>query len=155
MKTLKIKSCSNESGEGLAIVIIVVVLIGLGAWWLFSTKYTAEKEGRAFANEAIQRLSVQHDLAFLGSRLGPNAKLDLSPQLQRNLIETLTQLGVPAQPIQIDGTITFESHFFEPKGFFTAHLNYPARPGVLEIAISHPVGRWQFDSVQLNLERAR
>jgi hypothetical protein len=155
MKTLKIKSCSNESGEGLAIVIIVVVLIGLGAWWLFSTKYTAEKEGRAFANEAIQRLSVQHDLAFLGSRLGPNAKLDLSPQLQRNLMETLTQLGVPAQPIQIDGDITFESHFFEPKGFFTAHLNYPARPGTLEIAISHPVGRWQFDSVKLNLERAR
>ena len=65
MKTLKNKSYSNESGEGLAIVIIVVVLIGLGAWWLFSTKHTAEKEGRAFANEAIQRITVQHDLAFL------------------------------------------------------------------------------------------
>jgi hypothetical protein len=155
MKTLKLKSCSNASGEGLAIVIIVVALIGLGAWWLFSTKHTAEKEGLEFANEAVQRLTVRHELAFLESRLGPNAKLELSPPLQRNLIETLTQLGVPAPPIQIDGNITFESHFFEPRGFFTAHLNYPARPGTLEIAISHPVGRWQFDSVKLNLERAR
>lgn len=155
MKTLKNKSYSNESGEGLAIVIIVVALIGLGAWWLFSTKHTAEKEGRAFANEAIQRITVQHDLAFLDARLGPNAKLELSPPLRRNLIETLTQLGVPAPPIQTDGTITFESQFFEPKGFFTAHLNYPARPGTLDIAISHPVGRWQLDSVKLNLERAR
>jgi hypothetical protein len=155
MKMFKAKCRTNASGEGLVIIIIIVALIGLGAWWLFSTKNTAEKEARVFGNEAIQRLAVQHDLAFLGSRLGPNAKLDLSPQLQRNLIETLTQLGVPAQPIQIDGTVTFESHFFEPKGFFTAHLNYPARPGTLDIAISHPVGRWQFDSVKLNLERAR
>jgi len=155
MKSLKTKSGSKASGEGLAIIIIVVALIGLGAWWLFSTKHTAEKEGREFANEAIQRIAVRHELAFLESRLGPNAKLELSPPLQRNLIETLTQLGIPAPPIQIDGNITFESHFFEPKGLFTAHLNYPARPGALEIEISHPVGRWQLDAVRLNLERAR
>jgi hypothetical protein len=155
MKMFKAKCQSNTSGEGLVVVIIIVALIAVGAWWLFSTKHTAEKEGREFANEAIQRLTVQHELTFLESRLGPDAKLELSPPLQRNLIETLTHLGVPAQPIQIDGDITFESHFFEPRGFFTAHLNYPARPGTLEIAISHPVGRWQFDSVKLNLQGAR
>lgn len=154
MNMFKVNCRSNRSGEGLVIVIIIVVLIGAGAWWLFSTKHTAEKEAREFANEAIQRLAVQHDLIFLESRLGPNAKMDLSPPNQRNLIETLTQLGVPAQ-IQVDGQVTFESQFFEPRGFFTAHLNYPARPGVLEIAVSHPVGRWQLDSVRFALSQGR
>ena len=63
---LKLNCRSNRSGEGgLPIIIIIVLLAGGVFWWLFSTKATAEKEGREFANEAVQRLAVQHDLAFL------------------------------------------------------------------------------------------
>jgi len=46
-----------------------------------------------------------------------------------------------------DENITFESKFFAPKGYFTAHLNYPTQPVSMEIAISHPVGKWQVDDL--------
>src|ERR1700682_3364168 len=147
---------SNRSGEGgLAILIIIVVLVGGGFWWLFSNKQTAEKEAREFSHEASQRLAVQHDLAFLESRMSPNAKVEMPGSAQRNLIEALTQLGVPAQPIPVEGRVVFESQFFEPKGYFTAQLNYPARPGKLEFTISHPAGMWKFESVSFNLQSAR
>lgn len=153
---LKNNCRSKRAGEGgLPILIIIVLIIGGGFWWLFSTRATAAKEGREFANDAVQRLAVQHDLIFLESHLSPNAKMDLTPPLQKNLIETLTQLGVPAQPIKVDGNITFESQFFDPKGLFTAQLNYPGRPGTLEISISHPAGMWKFDSVRFALSQAR
>jgi hypothetical protein len=153
---LKLNCRSNRSGEGgLPIIIIIVLLAGGVFWWLFSTKATAEKEGREFANEAVQRLAVQHDLTFLESHLSPSAKMDLTPPLQKNLIESLTQLGVPAQPIRVAGAITFESQFFDPHGSFTAQLNYPGRPGTLEIAISHPAGMWKFDSVRFALSQPR
>lgn len=156
MNTFKTNCRTSRSGEGgLAILIIVVLLIGAGFWWLFSTKATAERESRKFVNEAVQRITVQHDLDFLTSRMGPAAKVEFPPSHQRNLIETLTQLGVPAQPIQIEGKLLFDSHFFRPHGLFTARLNYPGRPGTLEMEISHPVGRWQFDAVRLGLEQAR
>ena len=156
MNMFKLNCRSKTSGEGgLPILIIIVLLIGGGFWWLFSTKATAEKEGREFANEAVQRLAVQHDLAFLESHLSPAAKMDLTPPLQKNLIDTFTQLGVPAQPIKVDGSITFDSHFFDPHGLFTAQLNYPGRPGTLEISISHPAGMWKFDSVRFSLSQAR
>ena len=156
MNMFKLNCRSKTSGEGgLPILIIIVLLIGGGFWWLFSTKATAEKEGREFANEAVQRLAVQHDLAFLESHLSPAAKMDLTPPLQKNLIDTFTQLGSPAQPIKVDGSITFDSHFFDPHGSFTAQLNYPGRPGTLEISISHPAGMWKFDSVRFSLSQAR
>jgi hypothetical protein len=153
---LKMNCRSNRSGEGgLAVVIILVLILGAGAWWLFSTKSTAEKEGRQFVDEAVQHLAVQHDLGFLESRLSPNAKMELTPPLQKNLMATLTQMGVPAQPIAVDGKIQFESQFFQPHGLFTAKLNYPGRPGTLEVEVSHPVGRWQLDAVRFALTSAR
>jgi hypothetical protein len=153
---LKTNCRSNRSGEGgLAIVVILVLMIGAAAWWLFSTKSTAEKEGKEFVNEAVQHLAVQHDLAFLESKLGPNAKMELSPPLQKNLMGTLTQLGVPEQPIAVEGKIEFESQFFQPHGLFIAQLNYPGRPGKLELEVSHPVGRWQLDAVRFALASGR
>jgi hypothetical protein len=152
----KLNCRTKQAGEGgLAILIIIVLLIGGGFWWLFATKSNAEKEGRQFANDAVQRLAVQHDLAFLESRLSPGAKMDLTPPQQKNLIETLTQLGTPAQPIKVDGNVVFESQFFDPHGSFTAQLNYPGRPGVLDIAISHPAGMWKLDSVRFALSQGR
>lgn len=144
---------SNKSGEGLVVIIIVLALIGAGVWWLFNTKKTAEQGARAFGREAVEKLTVAHDLNFLSSNLGPQAKLMLPPSQQQLMISKFTDMGVPQQPIKIEENVTFESHFFTPRGYFTAHLFYPAQAGTLQIAISHPVGKWQLDDITFSAAR--
>ena len=147
MKKIKLSSRSKLSGQGLVIVIILLAVIGAGLWYLYSNKATTDREARAFAREAIKRITVDHDLKYFSDHLGPQAKLDNPPSAQQMLIQRFTQMGVPTQPIEIEENITWESYFFEPRGYFTAHLNYPAQPFMLQMATSHPVSRWQIDNV--------
>ena len=98
---------------------------------------------------------LNYDTNFLANNLSPQMKLQYPPSEQNALMNNLRQLGQPAQPFKIDENITWESHFFEPKGYFTAKLNYPARSGTAQIAISHPVGKWQLDNLTLTLDRER
>jgi hypothetical protein len=139
----------NQRGEGLVIVIVLVLILGTGAWWLFSTKNQSDREARAFGREMVDRLTVKHDLSFFASNLGPQAKMDYPPSTQQLVIQKLTELGTPVQPIKIEENITFESQFFSPRGFFVAHLNYPTGPVQMELAISHPVGKWQVDNLTI------
>jgi len=142
-------------GEGLVVVIILLALIGGGLWYLYSTKAATDREAREFARETVKRLMVDHDRQYLETRLGPQAKLDLPPSQRDYMIQRFAQFGVPSQPIQIDESVTFESYFFEPRGIFTAHLNYPAQGATLQLATSHPVSRWQIDNVTFTTQTAR
>jgi hypothetical protein len=135
------------SGQGLVIVFILLAVIGAGLWYLYSNKATTDREARDFAREAVKKLTVDHDRQYIETHLGPQAKLDLPPSQRDYMIQRFAQFGVPAQPIQIDENITWESYFFEPRGYFTAHLNYPAQGATLQLATSHPVSRWQIDNV--------
>ena len=81
------------------------------------------------------------------------AKLDNPPSQQQYVMSKFQELGVPAQPIQIDEKITWESHFFEPKGFFTAHLIYSEQSATLQIAVSQPVSKWQLDNINITWTR--
>lgn len=146
---------NGTRGEGLVVIIILLAIIGAGVWWLFSTKKQSEQEARAFGREMIEHLTVKHDQAFFANNLGPQAKMDFPPAQQANLISKLTELGAPAQPINMDVNITFESQFFSPKGYFTAHLNYPSQPATMELAISHPVGKWQVDNLTVTWTKPR
>jgi hypothetical protein len=146
---------SNALGEGLVVVIIVLAVIGAGVWWLFNTKKTSDQEARAFGREAVQKLAVDHDLNFLSNNLSPQAKLQLPPSQQQMMISKFTEMGVPQQPVKIEENVTFESHFFTPRGYFTAHLFYPGQAGTLQIAVSHPVGKWQLDDITFMSERPR
>ena len=147
MKTSNRNRRSNQSGQGLVIVIILVIIFGAGAWYLVTNKTTMDREARAFGREMIERLTVRHDIAFFRDHLSPQAKLDYPPSRQQDVIGMFTQLGVPNQPINIEENITFESHFFSPRGFFTAHLLYPTQTATMQIAVSHPVGKWQLDDL--------
>jgi hypothetical protein len=155
MNKLKFTHRSNVSGQGLVIVLILLVLIGGGILWLASNKKTMDREARAFGKEVVQRLAVNHDAAFFGEHLGPQAKLEFPPSQQQYVMSKILEMGVPAQPIQIEETVTFESHFFQPRGFFVGHLNYPGQAAVMEFGVSHPVSRWQIDSFNLKWERPR
>ncbi len=139
----------QRRGEGLVIVIILVAIVGGIAWWLFSTKNQSDREARAFGRQMIDRLTVKHDLNFFSSNLSPQGKLDYPPSTQQMLVQKLTEMGTPLQPIKIDETVAFEEQFFSPRGFFTAHLNYPSGPATMELAISHPVGKWQVDNLSM------
>jgi hypothetical protein len=153
---MKLKSnCSRRTGEGLVVVIILLALVGGGALWLYSHKNAMDKEGRAFGRQLVEHLAVQHDLEFFKGNLGPQAKLDYPPSQQQYLLTKFQELGTPSQPIKIDENMVWESHFFEPKGYFTAHLNYPARSATVQIATSHPVGKWQLDNLTLTWDQER
>lgn len=147
MKNANWNCRSKESGEGLVIVIILLVVIAGGMWWLFNNKSTMDREARAFGKQVVERIAVNHDKNFLAGNLSPQARLDFPPSVQQELIDRLTKLGVPNQPINIEERVTFESHFFSPRGDFIAHLLYPAQTATLQIAVSHPVGKWQVDSL--------
>jgi len=147
MKELKMNSRSKSSGQVLAIVIILLALIGAGFWWLSSNKQAMAKDGRDFGKEAIQRIVIQRDLAFFSSRLSPQARLQLPPSAQQDFISRMEKFGAPVGPLDVQGDIQFQSQFFEPTGNFHARINYPARGAEINVAISHPVGRWQIDDV--------
>ena len=155
MKNSELDCRSNASGQGLVVVIILLAIIAGGAWWLFNNKQTMDREARAFGREMIQRLAVNHDAAFFASHLSPQAKLDNPPSQQQYIMSKFQELGVPAQPIQIDENITWESHFFEPRGFFTAHLVYATQTATLQLAVSQPVSKWQLDNITMAWNQPR
>jgi hypothetical protein len=145
------KKSEAQSGQAFGVLIILLALIGVGLWLLVSHRNSMRNEGRAFGQEAIQRIAVQHDANFLASSLGPQAKLDLPPSAQQEMISRVQQLGTPVGPVKVDGDITFQSQFFEPRGIFNAQLNYPAGAARIDVAISHPVGRWQIDTIGISM----
>ena len=152
---LKATNRRRTAGQGLVVLIIFLALIGVGAWWLYSHKNAMDKQGRAFGRQMIEALVIKQDINFFRDNLGPQAKLDNPPSQQAWIMQTFQQLGQPAQPLKIDESMVWESQFFEPKGYFTAELHYPTRSGKLQIAISHPVGKWQLDNLTLGWDQQR
>lgn len=131
----------------MVLLIIVLVLLG-GAWfWLYSQKENSAKEGRAFANEAFQKIAVQHDINFFNSRLSPQARMNFPASAQTEFMNEIVRLGAPVRPIDVQGKIEFNSQFFEPHGSFHGRIYYPARYADMDLTISHPVGRWQIDEI--------
>ncbi len=141
MKTRK------QNGEGLVIVIIVLAIIGIGVWWLYDHKNTMDREARAFGRDMIQRLVVNHDVDYLAANMSPQMKLQYPPSQIAYAKNMFNQAGVPQQPLNIEENVTFESTFFEPHGTFQAKLFYPSGAATIQLAISHPVSKWQVDDM--------
>jgi hypothetical protein len=147
MKRLTLNSQRNSSGQVIVLVIIVGLLLFGAWWWLNSQKQASAKEGTAFANEAIQRIAVQHDINFFNSRLSPQARMNFPASAQQEFMNEIVKLGPPVRPVDVQGKIEFQSQFFEPHGSFHTRIYYPARYADMDLTISHPVGRWQIDEI--------
>jgi hypothetical protein len=147
MKQFKLSSKRKTSGQVVVLVIIVLVLFGGAWWWLNSNKEASAKEGRDFANEAFQKIAVQHDINFFNSRLSPQARMNFPASAQQEFMNEIVRLGAPVRPVEVKGKIEFNSQFFEPHGSFNARIYYPARYADMDLTISHPVGRWQIDQI--------
>jgi hypothetical protein len=148
MKQFKLSSKRKSSGQVVVLLIIVLALAGGAWWWLNSNKQNSTKEGRDFANEAVQKIAVQHDGNFFISRLSPQMRMAYAaPTAQQEFMNEIAKLGAPVRPPDVQGKIEFTSQFFEPHGSFHARIYYPARYADMDITISHPVGRWQIDQI--------
>jgi hypothetical protein len=148
MKQFKSSSKQKSSGQVVVLLIIVLALLGGAWWWLNSSKQSSAKEGRDFANEAFQKIAVQHDGNFFISRLSPQMRMAFAaPTAQQEFMNEIVKLGAPVRPVDVQGKIEFNSQFFEPHGSFHARIYYPARYADMDLTISHPVGRWQIDQI--------
>ncbi len=145
---MKLNPQLKSSGQVVAILVIVLVLLGVGYWWLNSTKQEMAKEGKQFANDAVQKIVVQHDINFFGSHLSPQARMNFAAvSAQQEFMNEIVQMGAPVGAIDLQGQMEFTSQFFEPHGAFHARINYAARYADFDLSISHPVGRWQIDTI--------
>ena len=147
MKQFKLSSKRKSSGQVVVLLIIVLALLGGAWWWMNSNKQNSAKEGRDFANEAFQKIAVQHDINFFNSRLSPQARMNFPASAQQEFMNEIVKLGAPVRPVDVQGKIEFNSQFFEPHGSFHARIYYPARYADMDLTISHPVGRWQIDEI--------
>ena len=137
----------RSSGQVVVILIIVLVLLGIGYWYLNSTKEEMAREGKQFANEATQKIVVQHDSNFFASHLSPQARMNFPASTQQEFMNEILKLGAPVRPVDVQGKIEFNSQFFEPHGSFHSRIYYPAKYADMDLTISHPVGRWQIDEI--------
>ena len=155
MKKLKMNSRSKSSGQIIVILIIVLGLVGVGFWYLFSNKQAMAREGKQFARDAVQRIVANRDINFFNSRLSPAARMNFPASAQQDFFAEIASMGAPAGAIDVKGDIEFNSQFFEPHGNFQARINYAARYADMNLVISHPVGRWQIDEVSFVKQRER
>jgi len=148
-------SRSKSSGQVIVILIIVLGLVGVGFWYLFSNKQEMARQGKQFARDAVQRIVIQRDMNFFNSHLSPQARMNFPQSAQQDFFAEIASMGAPAGAIDVQGDIEFNSQFFEPHGNFKARINYPARYADIYLAISHPVGRWQIDQASFMKQTER
>jgi hypothetical protein len=152
---MKLNPRFKSSGQVVAVLVIVLLLLGVGYWFLYSNKESMAKEGRAFGKETVQRIVVQRDINFFNAHLSPQARMNFPPSTQQEFMNEIAKLGQPVGAVDVKGDITFQSQFFEPSGSFQARINYPASGANFTTTISHPVGRWQIDDIAFMPDRAQ
>jgi len=155
MNTMKLSSRSKLSGQGLVLILIVLAIL-VGLWWyLHATKAATEKDAVRYGHDVINRLVINHDRAILDNDLAPQAKNEMPPSSRDYLIQSLSQYGSPAQPIQIEDAISFDPVLggiisTNPHGIFTAHLNYPAQAMTMQLAISQGTTKWLIENITVS-----
>jgi len=137
-------------GGSLVAVIIMLAVIGAGAYGLNLHKQELEREAHAYATATAERLLFAHDPNYLARNFSALAALDFPPSRQDILMARLIEAREPARPITFEGEVKFESYFFSPSADFRAHLLFAGGPGNLALKISHPGDRWQIDSISVN-----
>jgi hypothetical protein len=140
------------AGEGGLAMLIIVLLLLLGiVWWLFSSRRTSEKNIRVFAAEVAREVAVNYNEQYLHLHLSSDGQKQYLRSWRDRLFEQLRGLGVPAQPIEIEGQPSFTNYFFDPAGEFKARLKYPDKNTTAEmtLGISRSMNYWQVDTISL------
>lgn len=145
---MKLARQTGIKAEGLGIWVVVVALVGGAVWFVLSSRTEGEKNGRAFANEVIQKVAVEYDEKYLEQRLSPDARTRYLPYWRSRLMQYLRGFGPLAKPPETKGTVSFTSHFYDPRGTFRSDFTYANTTAYLELTISKET-RWQIDEINL------
>jgi hypothetical protein len=147
---MRLARTARVKGEGgVALLVIVLLILGGIAWLGYSSRRGAEKDARIFATEVIKRATVNYDGKFLHIHLSPDAQIQYPTSWRDRILDQLRGFGVPAQPVDVQGDVTFTSYLFDPKGTFRAQLNYPAMSAKLELDVSRKMSLWQIETFNL------
>jgi hypothetical protein len=147
---MRLARTARIKGEGaIALLVIVLLLLGGIVWWLYSSRQDAEKNARIFANEVVKKVAVNYDEKYLHVKLSPEAQVQYLKSWRDRLMDRMRELGVPAQPIEVQGNVSFTSYFFDPHGTFTAPLKYPTTSATLEVGVSRGMTVWQVDTINV------
>jgi hypothetical protein len=147
---MKLTRKARIKGEGGLLLLLIVLLIIAGiVWWLYSSRSKDEQNARAFAAEVVKRVAVDYDEKFLHIHMSPDAQVQFLKSWRDRLMDQLRSYGVPAQPLDVQGEVEFNSYFFEPHGTFRAQLKYPTTSAQLEVNVSRGMAVWQVDSVNV------
>ena len=152
MRTSRLRS--NHGGSLVALFVMLAV-VGAGVFGLFHHRKTMEREARAYANEAAERLLFAHDQKYLADNLSGAAQYEFPPSRQEYLITKLVEKGEPARPVNFEGDVNFESYFTSPSATLRARLLFFSGPATFYLNISHPGEKWRIDYVALTWEPAR
>jgi hypothetical protein len=147
---MRLARTARIKGEGgIALLVIVLLLVGGALWWLYSSRRDSEKNARIFATEVAKRMAINYDEKFLHIHLSPAAQTQYLRAARDRWLDRLRELGVPAQPIDVQGDVAFSSYFFDPHAIFLARLKYPTTNAQLELGVSRGMAVWHVDSVNL------
>ncbi len=138
---------SDENGSVIILILVVLAALGVGWYFLKSSREKTEKGGRAFADEVARRVVLQQDTKFLARALSQKAQIQYPPSFQMRLMDYVREPGVPSPQYKMKGNIVFTDQFFDPNGTFIAEFAYPTGPAFFEIHISHPGALWQIDDI--------
>lgn len=147
---MKLARTARSRGEGsIGFLVIVGVLVAGVVWWLYSSRQDAVKKSRAFAAEVVTHVAVNFDEKYLHVHLSPEAQVNYLQSWRERFIARLRELGVPSQPIEVKGDVTFTSQFFDPRGTFRADLKYPTTSAYIDVEVSRGMTVWQVDKIDL------
>ncbi len=139
-----------ERGQAVVLILIVLVLIGGGYWFLISSRDSRVQEAHRFARDAAQRLVLQQDMRFLNQRLASRAQVYYPPSWRERFFGYVRALGPVQGEIEMEGRVLFTSQFFSPTGVFHGRFNVASGPASVEIHCSHPGVQWEIDALNLN-----
>lgn len=140
---------TTRGGEGLLLAVVLLLILGALAWYLFSSRRNTEREAWAYAREVAEHVILQRDSRWIDANLSYQAQLVMPPSFRERIFTKLAELGTPNRDIKLTGHVTFSSYFFDARGNFRAEATFPNGPAHLIIAVSPSHGPWQIEGLDL------
>lgn len=146
---MRLAQHSRVKAEGLAIWLILLAILGGAVWFVYSSRTDGQKNARKFADEVIQKVVVEYDEKFLDLRLSTPARANYSAMWRAKMFRYLREFGQLSKPVETTGTVSFTSHFYDPRGMFQSKLTYPTMTARFEVIVSRSMTNWQIDQIDL------